>query len=952
MVAILASQVSYRQYTPPHQARSSRDPIRGAFNSGFKPSPSDLQASALSHDPAEIQTLIDLNDADFHVVAELFRQDPQLAQQFLRSFPAAPDRVAQLGKRLLLDSMQTKKTQGLPGHLSLNSTFEISCLQAFASLPIDGRWNAQLQALVDTYQVRVNGNLIYFSDAKALLDHRVPTDADSRITMGLDQVRRAAPVEMPTERDALVGHLNTYRAELGLPAIAFAELGLDQLRDLSQRMDALHAELEPEQRHLESDLKRYGPYGNESRVQNFATRMATFRYALMTDSEVVEAWDSLRSAQFHVPQRSLSAQDARQHLINMETVLAQQTVLQAKCADAANRKDDALVLIYRSQLAELDNDLQGTLLNTAERDLLVERERAAAKDDAFLGVAYQRLTGVPLSEAQNTAWGTIGANSLVAGQDFATMFAHPWDTAKGFVDLFTDPDTGVAALDALCRSWEHATTAGRVGLAWQAAFSIVVGDKVQGAAMGAAWKGVLASARTAGRLAEVGRVFLESAAPVGTAIREGLGRGRVVWQEGMQGASAAGQMVWDGMGKLGDRAMAHADAAITAALPDPQPIAVGPGGMRTVMADVPETAGAARPVPRDPAAVRRLYPPDPPPTPTVVGSAHGGFKFVINDIRKAIDQCPLFKSDPKLVSRYNSQIGRYLSPMPESEAALVDRMVKAGVPVEHAEALARIAYDHYTFENVATGAGDLRPSKTDLSPDPERISTPYANDTYRLGNESYEVMYVDPQELSFSQKTVGFNVNEWVSRFKSNLGKTAADYWDFSRRPIIAVRTKSGEIISLDNRRVLAARLAGKSEIPTIIVDEGTLVQGRLAEVYHIGGNITGKTWGDVLGDLRSDMRRTQKPGGSDLRGYRENPRVSPPKIEVPMSERLQQFIREHHDKYTYANGQLEMRAGSQMTKEELAALQKCFSDTPGGKRETMLSAINDLYKQTNQHYE
>ncbi|SDG05766.1 Hint domain-containing protein [Chitinophaga filiformis] len=72
------------------------------------------------------------------------------------------------------------------------------------------------------------------------------------------------------------------------------------------------------------------------------------------------------------------------------------------------------------------------------------------------------------------------------------------------------------------------------------------------------------------------------------------------------------------------------------------------------------------------------------------------------------------------------------------------------------------------------------------------------------------IQWVDPKSLRFSQGYVGDKVYKYIDEMKAGL-------WDWSRSPL-EVANIDGHLVSLDNRRLLAAQLAGEKEVPIRLV--------------------------------------------------------------------------------------------------------------------------------------
>ena len=102
----------------------------------------------------------------------------------------------------------------------------------------------------------------------------------------------------------------------------------------------------------------------------------------------------------------------------------------------------------------------------------------AELDNSAVGKWYKETTGVELSEAKQTPWGTIGANTLEGGQSLANIIIHPIDTAKAVGQFIWSPiDSTKEVAHRYSQEWKYSNAWGKTGLIWRGSFEIVFGAK-------------------------------------------------------------------------------------------------------------------------------------------------------------------------------------------------------------------------------------------------------------------------------------------------------------------------------------------------------------------------------------------------------------------------------------------------------------------------------------------
>ena len=177
--------------------------------------------------------------------------------------------------------------------------------------------------------------------------------------------------------------------------------------------------------------------------------------------------------------------------------------------------------------------------------------RNAQLDTSTTGNLYSEATGgVKLSEAKQTWWGMIGANSLESIQHLGSAVVHPIRTLKSLGQLVAHPvDTFGKVKDAYHDEWITSNIPGKIGVVWRGALDLVLGAK--GAATvaktaklgglsakagkmgGTAQRGAEAVSRGMGKAGEVvGKVTTPIAETIGAVIPEGAKH--AAWKTGEQ----------------------------------------------------------------------------------------------------------------------------------------------------------------------------------------------------------------------------------------------------------------------------------------------------------------------------------------------------------------------------------------------------------------------------------
>ncbi len=112
---------------------------------------------------------------------------------------------------------------------------------------------------------------------------------------------------------------------------------------------------------------------------------------------------------------------------------------------------------------------------------------------------------------------------------------------------------------------------------------------------------------------------------------------------------------------------------------------------------------------------------------------------------------------------------------------------------------------------------------------------------------------VNPGLINFSQRTVAEN---------DYAGKMSSNQWDWGKSGPLRVMEVDGQYVSYDNRRLLAAQLAGLEKVPIEIVDPHAIMPG------------SKKTWEKAFWQRRNDRRNIEAGGVISRQGVKDRPRV------------------------------------------------------------------------------
>jgi uncharacterized protein RhaS with RHS repeats len=118
-----------------------------------------------------------------------------------------------------------------------------------------------------------------------------------------------------------------------------------------------------------------------------------------------------------------------------------------------------------------------------------------------------------------------------------------------------------------------------------------------------------------------------------------------------------------------------------------------------------------------------------------------------------------------------------------------------------------------------------------------------------------ESMLVDPRRVNFSQRTVGHEVDKYSADM-------AGGRWSWERSGPLRVMEQNGELVSYDNRRLLAAREAGLRQVPIELVDPAAIKPGAK------------KSWRKAFWMRMNDKRNLTTGGAVPYGGLTDSPKA------------------------------------------------------------------------------
>ncbi len=112
-----------------------------------------------------------------------------------------------------------------------------------------------------------------------------------------------------------------------------------------------------------------------------------------------------------------------------------------------------------------------------------------------------------------------------------------------------------------------------------------------------------------------------------------------------------------------------------------------------------------------------------------------------------------------------------------------------------------------------------------------------------------------PNNINFSQRTVGSAVENYTADMKSG-------NWDWSKSGPLRVMEVDGQLVSYDNRRLMAAQNAGLKNVPIQRINPGDVMPG------------SKRTWSQAFNRRFNDSRNRAAGGPVPARGVPEQPQV------------------------------------------------------------------------------
>ncbi len=180
-------------------------------------------------------------------------------------------------------------------------------------------------------------------------------------------------------------------------------------------------------------------------------------------------------------------------------------------------------------------------------DLEARMEQALAQlDNSPVGKAYEKLSGgTRLSQAKQTPWGTIGANTLQGGQSLANILIHPIQTTKAVGQFFMSPRQSIKQVASMYKDeWNYSNGWGKIGVVWRGAFEVVFGAKGAGTISKVGKLGY-----QAGKLGKLGAVVQKGTSAVGAV---GTKTGEIAMKAIPTVAIKAGQKLAQGVQTVGE----------------------------------------------------------------------------------------------------------------------------------------------------------------------------------------------------------------------------------------------------------------------------------------------------------------------------------------------------------------------------------------------------------------
>jgi RHS repeat-associated protein len=128
-------------------------------------------------------------------------------------------------------------------------------------------------------------------------------------------------------------------------------------------------------------------------------------------------------------------------------------------------------------------------------------------------------------------------------------------------------------------------------------------------------------------------------------------------------------------------------------------------------------------------------------------------------------------------------------------------------------------------------------------------------DPWGLAGDDVVPQVANPNDLNYSQRTVGPEVQQYTDAMNNG-------NWDWSRSGPLRVMDQNGQLVSYDNRRLMAAQNAGLDSVPIEQVDPNGIMPG------------SKKTWGKAFDQRMNDPRNIAEGGPIPEGGLESQPRM------------------------------------------------------------------------------
>jgi RHS repeat-associated protein len=125
------------------------------------------------------------------------------------------------------------------------------------------------------------------------------------------------------------------------------------------------------------------------------------------------------------------------------------------------------------------------------------------------------------------------------------------------------------------------------------------------------------------------------------------------------------------------------------------------------------------------------------------------------------------------------------------------------------------------------------------------------------------IQWVNPSDINFTQRTVSAVTSDGIP-LKDLTASMEKHGFDLSKGAPLNVMVVDGQLVSYDNRRLLAAQNANLDRVPIVIVDPDSVHPD----------STTGKTWRDKFKERRNHKKNKQAGGVVPEKGLKEKPKT------------------------------------------------------------------------------